>query len=154
MRVDQHMPISQKKRAELLALCGQLNEDDAVDPREFFRKKYRGQDAKAQRLCRQVQETISLVLSGEFDDEVLQALDVFSVQPAPTTRRLVVVVRPDPHLAPTITPEQILARIQRVAGRLRSEVATSIARRKAPTLVFEVMWAAASKTESNADSVS
>lgn len=126
----------------MLSVCGQLNEDDAVDPREYFREKYRGQDSKAQRLCRQVQDTISLVLSGEFDDEILQALEVFSVQPAPSTRRLVVIVRPDPQMAQSTTPEQILTRINQVAGQLRTEVARSIARRKAPTLVFEVMWAA------------
>ena len=134
------MPISRRKRVELLMLCGQLNEDDAVDPREFFRTRYRSQDAKAQRLCRQVADTLSLVLSGEMADEVLQSLEVFSVQPAPNTRRLLVVVRPNPRLCADTTPGAILAKLSAVQGRLRTEVAAAISRRKAPALDFEVIW--------------
>lgn len=134
------MPLSRKKREQLLTLCGQLNEDDAVDPREFFRKKYRSKDAKAQRLCKQVEETLSLILSGEIADEMLQALEVFSVQPAPNTRRLLVVVRPHEEVSGTVTPDRILDRLAAVQGLLRSEVAGAISRSRAPSLVFEVMW--------------
>lgn len=134
------MPINRKKREQLLTLCGQLNEDDAVDPREFFRKKYRSKDSKALRLCKQVADTLSLVLSGQFGDEVLQGLDVFSVQPAPNTRRLLVVVQPSADLRDKTTPEQILEKLNAVSGALRTETACAISRRKAPSLIFEIVW--------------
>ena len=134
------MPLSKKKRAQLLTLCGQLNEDDAVDPRDFFRKKYRSKDSKAQRLCKQVAETLSLVLSGECNDDVLRSLQIFSVQPAPNTRRLLVVVEPDEETRAICAPDEILARIEPLRPFLRSEVARAISRKRAPTLVFEVMW--------------
>ena len=63
------MPLSKKQRERLLTLCGQLNEDDAVDPREYFRKKYRSRDSKSLRLCKQVADTLSLVLSGDCADD-------------------------------------------------------------------------------------
>ena len=134
------MPLSRKKREQLLTMCGQLNEDDAVDPREYFRKKYRAKDSQAQRLCKQVAETLSLVLSGEFADEILQSLDVFCVQPAPNTRRLLVVVQPKHEIRETITPELILTKLDCVSVYLRSEVAAAISRRKAPSLIFEIIW--------------
>lgn len=134
------MPISKRKREELLALCGQLNDDDAVDPREYFRRKYRSNDAKTLRLCKQVSDTLSLLLSGEFCDDVLQSLEVFSVQPAPSTRRLLVVVRPLGDIRDTTSPADIVARLNAVSGILRREVAVAISRRRMPTLVFEVVW--------------
>lgn len=134
------MPISKRKREELLALCGQLNEDDAVDPREFFRKKYRSKDSKALRLCKQVADTLSLVLAGEIADELLQSLEVFSVQPAPSTKRLLVVVRPLSDIRDKTTPDEIVQKLTSVSGVLRSEVAAAISRRKMPSLVFEVVW--------------
>ncbi len=134
------MPLSKKQRERLLALCGQLNEDDAVDPREFFRKRYRSNDSKALRLCKQVGETLSLVFSGEFSDDVLQSLEVFSVQPAPSTKRLLVVVKPHGDLCDTTTPDEIVQKLDSVKGLLRREIATAISRRKTPSLVFEVVW--------------
>ncbi len=134
------MPLSKKKCEQLFTLCGQLNADDAVDPREFFRKPYRCKDFKALRLCKQVADTLSLVLSGHFADEVLQGLDVFSVQPAPNTRRLRVVVQPSRDICDDVTPEEILHRLAAVSGVLKSAVATAISRRKAPSVVFEILW--------------
>ena len=134
------MPISKQKREQLLALCGQLNEDDTVDPREFFRKKYRSKDSKALRLCKQVEETLSLVLSGEVADDVLLGLEVFSVQPAPNTRRLLVVVRPLRDVCDSTTPDEIVNKLAAAGATLRQEVAAAISRRRMPSLVFEVIW--------------
>lgn len=134
------MPLSKRKREQLLTMCGRLNEDDAVDPREYFKQKYRAKNAQAQRLCKQVADTLSLVLSGNFADELLQSLDVFSVQPAPNTRRLLVVVQPKTEIQDSMTPELILSKLNSVEGFLRSEVAQAISRRKAPNLVFEIIW--------------
>ena len=54
-----------------------------MDPREFARKgRSRKGDRKVRQLCSQVAETLSLVLSGEFADELLQNLQIVSVHPA------------------------------------------------------------------------
>ena len=134
------MPLNKKQRERLFALCGQLNEDDAVDPREFFRQRYRCNDSKALRLCSQVADTLSLVLSGEFADETLHSLEVFTVQPAPNARRLLVIVRPHADIADSVTPEEILAKLESINGVLRTEIAQAISRRKAPSLMYQVLW--------------
>jgi ribosome-binding factor A len=62
----------------------------------------------------------------------LQGLRVLSVEPAPHTGRLRVLVE----AADRIAAERALAR---ATGYLRSEVAAAICRRHAPELLFEVM---------------
>ncbi|MCA9077413.1 MAG: ribosome-binding factor A [Planctomycetaceae bacterium] len=120
-------------------LCGQLGPDDAVDPREFFDRRSRGRgDRKARQLCRQVSQTLSYVLSGECDDDTLRSLYVESVDPAPDASRLLVTVsnldKDDD--TPAI---DILTKLTAVTGKLRSEVAASISRRKTPELIFNVV---------------
>jgi ribosome-binding factor A len=88
---------------------------------------------KALQLCRQVQEALHWVLdSGR--DEVLQALQVVSVEPAPNAARLLVTVR-----AEGVEPAAALEHLQRAAGRLRCEIAASIHRRRTPELAFRTM---------------
>jgi len=93
---------------------------------------------KTMQLCRQVEQTLSLVLSGECKDEVLQSLLVESVRPAPNASQLLVTVRQTASDAPVSTLE-ILTRLTEVAGQLRFEVASAITRKRAPKLVFEVL---------------
>ena len=70
-------------RKEQRAHCDELHDDDGIDPRTFFRAD-RIQDKenrKAKQLCRQVEEALTLILSGECDDEWLNCLRVMSVAP-------------------------------------------------------------------------
>jgi len=132
---------NQTTRERLLAHCGQLHEDDGQDPREFFRKPTRGGNAhrKTLQLCSQVAETLSLVLAGELDDDMLCELQVASVDPAPDASQLAVTL-----YAPGATEAQlpqIRERLARVAGRLRCEVAAAITRRRTPRLLFQVIAA-------------
>ncbi len=130
----------QPQREQMLAFCDQVHEYDGVDPREAPRKTHcrRKPDRKAQQLCRQVGETIDMVLSGEFDDERLHNLRVVHVVPAPDCSRLLVTLYPD--LAPgTATAQDILRLLDRASGRLRSEVAMAITRRRAPQLAFRII---------------
>ncbi len=134
------MTLNKRKRKELLALCGQLNEDDNVDPREYFRQRNRNDSLKTLRLCKQIADCLAVVLASEFEDELLQGLAVISVQPAPDAKRMLVVVQPDQHGLESLSPQIVLARVQAVAGRLRTEVASSITRKRAPMLSFQVLW--------------
>ena len=90
-------------------------------------------DHKAWQLCRQVERALSFILA-EGGDEVLADLAVQSVVPAPNASRLLVTVA---SINPTATPMKILEHLQRDYGRIRTEVAASINRRKAPELGFQ-----------------
>jgi len=130
---------SRKRRARPQDLCGRIGPDDAVDPRKFFDRRTHGRShRKAQQLCRQVSHTLSYVLSGECDDDVLRNLYVESVDPAPDSSRLLVTVavldKDD-----TTPVDVILGKLAAVSGKLRTEVAASINRRKTPELVFNVV---------------
>ena len=91
------MALDKRTREQMLAHCGEIHEDDGVDPREYLklntttRKK---EDHKAKRICRQVAETLDQVLSGETGDDILRNLRVESVVPAPDSSRLFVTLRP------------------------------------------------------------
>ena len=91
-------------------------------------------DHKAMQVCRAAQRALSLSLGGECDDDVLRSLYVESVLPAPDASRLLVcVVIPRDVDAAT---EDVLARLQRVGGLLRSAVARAVTRKRAPELSF------------------
>jgi ribosome-binding factor A len=95
-------------------------------------------DRKAQRkqrqLCRQVQEAEGQALAV-LDDSILQDAWVMDVEPAPDASRLAVFVR----APPGARREEVLSRLERIAGYLRSEVAGAITRKRAPTLTFRVL---------------
>ena len=134
------MALSKRLREQLLAHCGEIHDDDTVHPREFFKPSH-GQNKehhKAKQLCRQVAETLDQILSGEASDDALRGLRVADVLPAPDTSRLLVTLLVDCDPV-TFNRALIEERLAQCKGRLRSEVASAITRRKAPTLVFEVI---------------
>ena len=95
------------------------------------------QSRKSKQLCRQVAETLDLVLSDSVDD-VLRDLHVVYVEPAPYSSRLLVTLLTDAGCdAPDL--RVILERLHAHAGRLRCEVAASIHRRRTPVLLFRVI---------------
>jgi ribosome-binding factor A len=112
----------------------------AAGPWDPLRERQPRQDTgrKARQLCRQVADTLGLVLAGECQDEVLQNLLVLAVDPAPDASRLLVTLGLD--LADgTVTPADVLSRLDRAAGWLRSEIATAIHRKRTPQLAYRVV---------------
>jgi ribosome-binding factor A len=95
-------------------------------------------DRKTLQLCSQVADTLNYVLSGECDDELLQSLQVMSVVPAPNASQLLVTVYPYAAGGQSDAAE-IRRHLTKAVGRLRSEVAASITRKKAPRLLFQVV---------------
>ncbi len=141
------MTLDKRKRERLLVHCGQIREDDGVDPREFFNHSPYGrkEDRKARQLCRQVAETLDMVLSGECHDELLQSLHVLTVEPAPNASRLLVTLSAD--VAEDLFDHQaILGLLNDQSGRLRYEVGRAIHRKRVPTLVFHVVGPVRSST--------
>jgi ribosome-binding factor A len=114
--------------------------DDGADPREFFRKEGSTNSKsgrKAQQLCAQVSETLQQLL-GESGDEILQALCLIEVSPAPDASQMLVVVGPALGGAP-LREEDVQAALDRASGWLRSEIATAITRKRAPRLMFRYL---------------
>ena len=80
----------------MLSLAAEIHPDDGIDPRELASGETpRKGDRKVRQLCAQVADTLSLVLSGEFGDSVLQSLHVVAVDPAPDASQLIVTVNAD-----------------------------------------------------------
>lgn len=136
------MTLDKRTRERLLAHCGQLHEDDGVDPRQFFRKERirSKQHHKAQQLCKQVAETLALVLAGEFADDRLHNLQIATVEPAPDTSQLSVTCRTET-VCTRAESEAILTQLNMVGGQLRSAVAAAITRKRTPKLIFRLVSA-------------
>lgn len=125
---------------KLASGCAEPGPGDGRDPRyDRDESADRVENRKALQLCKQVELTLSQVLGGESSDEVLQNALIQSVIPAPHSGRLLVSVM----LAPSATADSqtLLEHLLQAAGRLRSEVAQAIHRRKAPELSFRVVGA-------------
>ena len=91
-------------------------------------------ERKERQLCRQAHEALSQAFA-ELSDPCLQRLFVCDVSPAPDASRLAVSLA-----APVdLVLDDVTARLQRVEGWLRSEVAAVITRKRVPTIVYEVM---------------
>jgi ribosome-binding factor A len=134
------MPWHKPSRKRLRSLCSEVHPDDGSDPRVFFRKdgSKAKLDHKARQLCRQVLEILDAVLAGPSGDDRLLDLAVVAVEPAPDSSRLLVTVAPRPSPVP-VDPLAILASLDRASGRLRSEVASAITRKRAPLLAYWVV---------------
>lgn len=135
------MTLDKRAREQMLEHCGEIHEDDGVDPRAFFRTndtRRKKENHKAKQICRQVSETLDQVLSGEINDDILRNLRVATVGPAPDSSRLLVTLHAD--LPPQEFDRDVVEqKLADHSGRLRCEVARAITRRKTPVLVFRVI---------------
>ena len=140
------MSLSRRQRQQMLAHCDQIHADDGVHPRDFFESPSTGSptsrrvkraNRSAQQLCRQAWEALSLSLSADGRDPLLQEVQIHRVSPAPDASRLLVVVAMDDDRQ-LARRDEVLDRLREHAGRLRAELAASINRKRVPHLVFEV----------------
>jgi ribosome-binding factor A len=134
------MTLNKRQREQMRALCEELREDDGIDPRNFF-KPSRNRDKehrKAKQLCRQVQKTLDLVLSGEVQDDSISGLKIVSIIPGADSSQLLVRVVADVPAA-ELDRADIERRLTTVEGQLRSAVAQAITRKKTPMLVFQIL---------------
>jgi ribosome-binding factor A len=142
------MALNKRAREQMRAHCGEIHDDDAVDPREFFGnpRSNRKESRKAKQLCQQVAETLDQVLAGELDDDALRVLRVVSIAPAPDSSRLLVTLYAD-CAAKDFDQSLLEQRLGERKGRLRCEISAAITRRKAPTLSFNIIGPRESLTE-------
>lgn len=121
---------------EFLNSCSEIGPDDGVDPRTAFRPlPPRVQNRKALQLCAQIAHTLNFALGWGSGDEVLRELTVASVVPAPNTAHLLVTVAASSN---DLDAALIQERLQHASGRLRSEIAHAIHRKRVPLLSFQV----------------
>ncbi len=134
-------PRTTSRNSNWKQFCQQLGEGDGVDPRHADRQssgsRRREEDRKTQQLCQQVAHVLEAVLTGEARDADLQDLNVVSVVPAPNAGRLLVTVQSWADDAISRWSE-IEEKLRRATPWLRSELATSISRRRIPELVFQL----------------
>lgn len=90
---------------------------------------------KTRQLCRQVEETLHYCLSDGPDGEELCHFMVYAVEPAPDASRLLVTVATDSE-QDVVTNLALLAENE---GRLRTEIAQTISRRRVPRLSFRIV---------------
>jgi ribosome-binding factor A len=125
------------KADEFEPLAADTSPEDGGDPCEFHTKPWNAPKRagrKSQQLCRQVQDALHSALAA-CGDEAVRAATVLTVDPAPHTGRLRVVVG-----APTEVGRSVVeAGLARAVGHLRAEVARAISRRYAPELAFDVI---------------
>jgi ribosome-binding factor A len=132
------MTFKRPPKRRLRQFCAEVLPEDGTDPRDWLKGLHgpKPDKRKARQLCGQVAEALTLTLAGQGND-LLRGLDVAIVEPAPDTTRLLVTVRPLPGARQE--PAAILEALAGASGRLRSEVAAMITRRKAPLLVYRVL---------------
>ena len=136
------MSLSKRQREQLLRRhCGNINEDDAIDPRTYFKAgRQTKMDRKAMQLAKQIAETLQLVLTDDHSE--LDGLSVLNVIPAPDSRRMLVTVAWDCSVQNDDQPtqhDQLMSELQQHVPRLRAEIARSITRKKTPQLTFEIV---------------
>jgi ribosome-binding factor A len=94
---------------------------------------------KVWQLCRQVAVTLDEVLA-ECGDGVLRGLRVVGVAPFPDASRLLVTLTSiDDRPGAVVEAGRVLEHVERAAGHLRSEIAASVTRKRAPVLVYQLV---------------
>lgn len=107
------------------------SDDPFADDRGLAKRKLR-------QLCAQAERAVQTALWNDCDDAVLRDMFVQSVLPWPNAMRLLVVLEPA-NAAAELDRADVLARAEAVNKTLRTAVAESIHRKRAPELCFEVM---------------
>lgn len=125
-------------RKHMQALCAEVGAEDGIDPREALRRAARKKGGrKTLQLCGQVAHAVNYAFAAVCRDDVLRELGVIAVQPAPDESRLLVTVAPT--LPGACDPIEVFNHLHRALGKLRSEVASSIHRKKLPELTFRFL---------------
>ena len=156
MKFKHKQKLSQTQLQRLQQCCGEIHEDDCIDPRKFFQpERDKKENYKGQQLCRQAYETLSLLIA-DCDDELMQSLNIVEVNITSDGSRLVAAIEHKyadqsvPELDKS-TPEQTLSRLAEQIPRLRSELAQSISRKRVPNLSFELYYPSDTKQEQDND---
>ncbi len=146
------MTISHRLRAQMLELCGSICDDDGLDPRKTHtpsQERNRDKEYRRLRLCQQVAQTLSLVLP-ESASEPLRGLQIQRVSPGKNAATLSVIIDLPPGMDYD-AQSLVLDLLKQQEGWLRSEVASTITRKRVPRFSFEFATSAVFDQESQHD---
>lgn len=121
---------------------------DADDLFGESRSRRRGGTFKDQQLCEQVFQILSVAMA-DLGDEVLRELSIESVEMGPDASRLSVAVLVPP--GQVVRWDDVMDRLGRVRGVLRSEIASGIHRKRTPELSFRVVMPETAEADVDAD---
>ncbi len=126
---------TKKLRASMLESCGEIHEDDGIDPRTYFKSKRNNKgDRKTKQLCQQVSRTINLCLN-DCDDPIVQSMFLVGVQPAPDSSCLLLHIECD---VDNFDHAAAMLSIRSQTSRLQFEISRAINRKRVPNLTFSV----------------
>src|SRR5947209_252727 len=111
--------MSRRRSHRLLDLAAEVGPEDGADHKEFHAKPWDAPKAagrKARQLCEQVKNALHVAFAA-CGDPILQSLTVTSVEPAPNTGRLLIIVQPEGDWS----RDEVLRHLDRAGGLLRSE---------------------------------
>lgn len=119
----------------IASLCDEIGPEDGLDPRRSRRGRTgRKKKRKARQVSKEAEVTVRLTL-GALVDDAFHDLRVVRVEPAPDSRRLLVVL--GPRYGPVgLTEAEATGVVRKVEHRLREEVARALHRKRAPSLTF------------------
>lgn len=120
----------------MLKVCSEIYADDGIHPKYALKKSSYKKQRKCQQLCGQVMRSMNLVLRGQ-SDSVLQNLSVVSVDPFPKTSRLLVTLTYATQS--DVLVSEVLEKLRQLHGKIQSEVAGDIHRRKTPSFSFRII---------------
>lgn len=116
-------------------LCGEIRDDDGVDPRHAKRREQKPDyEKRDQRLGAQIRRQLELALPDLLLRSGVRFCEILSVEPAPDASRFSVAV--------VVNKEDVAVAIEVLARRkgvIRTEVAGAIHRKKAPDFTFELL---------------
>lgn len=122
----------------IASLCDEIGPEDGVDPRHIRRERLgsgkQRKEQKAKQVCKEAEVTVQLALSALLD-EALQELRVNRVEPAPDSRRLLVVLEARSN-STHMTEHEAGEALRKVERRLRMDLASALHRKRVPSLTF------------------
>lgn len=113
--------------------CDDFREGDGQDPRYDSDGPRRVANRKALQLCAQVADALNLALP-ECHDDRLRELLVESVISAPDSSQLLVTIK----LPSSLREHEVMECLHNAVGKLRSDVASFIHRKRVPHLKFQL----------------
>jgi hypothetical protein len=115
-------------------LSAEMLPGDGADPRndrdDLDRKV---PNRKALQLCSQIRDCLNMCFA-DCGDDLLRELVVEAVVPAPDSRQMLVTVA----VAQDLETPRVLNHIARAGGKLRTEAAAAIHRKRVPRLLFQI----------------
>lgn len=121
---------------EAAKLCAELGPEDGVDPRYLHKEyRYKKDHQKSSRLCSEVARVLSMVLTGDMSNPLLQTLQVIDVTSESDGQFLCVTV--GHYEADFVLDDlQLISELKLVQGYLRSAITQRVNRKRVPALKF------------------